>query len=193
MIYPPSNTAFSINYDAIISPLVAFTQRVQSYVEPPIPPTKHQPQHLHHRFIELHLRQFVCLMGRRGVLMILKLSTFNLSFNFLNNSPHNRECEGAVKCQSETFQSWINAGKLDLLSLLWCVMLENPILSYWCLRSDYAKRAFPSDLTVRAVCCAVQCSAVSRARFMTGGRYRLLASANFGELVLGCFEAKVCK
>ena len=25
-----------------------------------------------------------------------------------------------------------------------------------------------------------------RARFMTGGGYRLLASANFGELVLGC-------
>ena len=34
---------------------------------------------------------------------------------------------------------------------------------------------------------------VSRARFMTGGGYRLLASANFGELVLGCIEAKFCK
>ena len=32
-----------------------------------------------------------------------------------------------------------------------------------------------------------------RARFMTGGGYRLLASANFGELVLGCIEAKFCK
>ena len=32
-----------------------------------------------------------------------------------------------------------------------------------------------------------------RARFMNGGGYRLLASANFGELVLGCIEAKVCK
>ena len=29
-----------------------------------------------------------------------------------------------------------------------------------------------------------------RARFMTGGGYRLLVSANFGELVLGCIEAK---
>ena len=27
---------------------------------------------------------------------------------------------------------------------------------------------------------------------MTGGGYRLLASANFGELVLGCIEAKFC-
>ena len=27
---------------------------------------------------------------------------------------------------------------------------------------------------------------VNRARFMIGGGYRLLASANFGELVLGC-------
>ena len=34
---------------------------------------------------------------------------------------------------------------------------------------------------------------VNRARFMTGGGYRLLASANFGELVLGCIEAKCCK
>ena len=34
---------------------------------------------------------------------------------------------------------------------------------------------------------------VCRARFMTGGGYRLLASANFGELVLGCSEAKFCK
>ena len=34
---------------------------------------------------------------------------------------------------------------------------------------------------------------VDRARFMTGGGYRLLASANFGELVLGCIEAKFCK
>ena len=33
----------------------------------------------------------------------------------------------------------------------------------------------------------------SRARFMTGGGYRLLASANLGELVLGCIEAKFCK
>ena len=32
---------------------------------------------------------------------------------------------------------------------------------------------------------------VYRARFMTGGGYRLLASANFGELVLGCIEAKI--
>ena len=32
---------------------------------------------------------------------------------------------------------------------------------------------------------------VIRARFMTGGGYRLLASANFGEL--GCIEAKFCK
>ena len=36
-------------------------------------------------------------------------------------------------------------------------------------------------------------AAVFRARFMTGGGYRLLASANFGELVLGCIEAKFCK
>ena len=34
---------------------------------------------------------------------------------------------------------------------------------------------------------------VRRARFMTGGGYRLLASANFGELVLPCIEAKFCK
>ena len=34
---------------------------------------------------------------------------------------------------------------------------------------------------------------VLRARFMTVGGYRLLASANFGELVLGCIEAKFCK
>ena len=34
---------------------------------------------------------------------------------------------------------------------------------------------------------------VKRARFMTGGGYRLLASANFGELILGCIEAKFCK
>ena len=32
-----------------------------------------------------------------------------------------------------------------------------------------------------------------RARSMTGGGYRLLASANFGELVLGCVEAKCFK
>ena len=31
---------------------------------------------------------------------------------------------------------------------------------------------------------------VLRARFRTGGGYRLLASANFGELVLGGIEAK---
>ena len=31
--------------------------------------------------------------------------------------------------------------------------------------------------------------AVTRARFMTGCGYRLLASANSGELVLGCIEA----
>ena len=31
---------------------------------------------------------------------------------------------------------------------------------------------------------------VNRARFMTGCWYRLLGSANFGELVLGCIEAK---
>ena len=34
---------------------------------------------------------------------------------------------------------------------------------------------------------------VRRARFMTGGGYRLLASANFGELFLGCIEATFCK
>ena len=34
---------------------------------------------------------------------------------------------------------------------------------------------------------------VHRARFMTGGGYRLLASANLGELVLGCIEAKFRK
>ena len=34
---------------------------------------------------------------------------------------------------------------------------------------------------------------VTRARFMTGGGYRLLASASFEELVLGCIEAKFCK
>ena len=34
---------------------------------------------------------------------------------------------------------------------------------------------------------------VARARFMTRGAYRLLASANFGELVFGCIEAKFCK
>ena len=34
---------------------------------------------------------------------------------------------------------------------------------------------------------------VDRARFMTGVGYRLLASANIGELVLGCIEAKFCK
>ena len=28
---------------------------------------------------------------------------------------------------------------------------------------------------------------------MTGGGYRFFASANFGELVLGCIEAKFCK
>ena len=28
--------------------------------------------------------------------------------------------------------------------------------------------------------------------FMTGGGYRLLASANVGELVLGCINADVC-
>ena len=33
---------------------------------------------------------------------------------------------------------------------------------------------------------------VGRARFMTGGGYRLLASANFGELVLGCINADFC-
>ena len=33
--------------------------------------------------------------------------------------------------------------------------------------------------------------AVNRARFMTGGGYRLLVSANFGELVLGCINAEV--
>ena len=33
----------------------------------------------------------------------------------------------------------------------------------------------------------------TRARFMIGGGYRLLASANFGELVLGYIEAKFCK
>ena len=32
-----------------------------------------------------------------------------------------------------------------------------------------------------------------RARLMTGGWYRLLASANFGELVLGCINADFCK
>ena len=32
-----------------------------------------------------------------------------------------------------------------------------------------------------------------RARFMTRGGYRLLASANFGELILGCIEAKFWK
>ena len=31
-----------------------------------------------------------------------------------------------------------------------------------------------------------------RATFMSGGGYRLLASANFGELVLGCIEADFC-
>ena len=31
-----------------------------------------------------------------------------------------------------------------------------------------------------------------RARFMTGGGYCLLASANFGGLVLGCIEADFC-
>ena len=35
--------------------------------------------------------------------------------------------------------------------------------------------------------------AVVRARSMTRGGYRLLASANLGELVLGCVEAKFCK
>ena len=34
---------------------------------------------------------------------------------------------------------------------------------------------------------------VARARFIDRGGYRLLASANFGELVLGCIEAKFCK
>ena len=34
---------------------------------------------------------------------------------------------------------------------------------------------------------------VSRAGFMIGAAYRLLASANFAELVLGCIEAKFCK
>ena len=34
---------------------------------------------------------------------------------------------------------------------------------------------------------------VSSAKFMTGGGYRLLASANFGELVLACIEARFCK
>ena len=34
---------------------------------------------------------------------------------------------------------------------------------------------------------------LNRARFMTGGGYRLLSSANFGELVLGCIEAKIGK
>ena len=33
---------------------------------------------------------------------------------------------------------------------------------------------------------------VSRAAFITGGGYRLLASGNFGELVLGCIEANSC-
>ena len=33
----------------------------------------------------------------------------------------------------------------------------------------------------------------NRARFMTGGGYRLLASATFGELGLGCIEANICK
>ena len=33
----------------------------------------------------------------------------------------------------------------------------------------------------------------ARARFMTGGGYRLLASANLGELVLGFIEATFCK
>ena len=33
---------------------------------------------------------------------------------------------------------------------------------------------------------------VCRARFITGGGYRLLASANFGELVLGCINADLC-
>ena len=31
-----------------------------------------------------------------------------------------------------------------------------------------------------------------RARFMTGGGYRLLASANFGGLALGCINADFC-
>ena len=30
-----------------------------------------------------------------------------------------------------------------------------------------------------------------RARLMTGGGYRLLASANFGELVLGCIRIRI--
>ena len=34
---------------------------------------------------------------------------------------------------------------------------------------------------------------VNRARFMTGCWYRLLGSANFGELVLGCIEDTFCK
>ena len=34
---------------------------------------------------------------------------------------------------------------------------------------------------------------VLRARFMTREGYRLLASANFREVVLGCIEAKLCK
>ena len=33
---------------------------------------------------------------------------------------------------------------------------------------------------------------VPKARFITGGGYRLLASGNFGELVLGCIEANSC-
>ena len=37
---------------------------------------------------------------------------------------------------------------------------------------------------------AAAIQAVARARFMTGVGYRLLASANLGELVLGCIEAK---
>ena len=36
-------------------------------------------------------------------------------------------------------------------------------------------------------------SDVIRALFMTGGGYRLLASANFGELLFGCTDAKFCK
>ena len=32
----------------------------------------------------------------------------------------------------------------------------------------------------------------SRADLMTGGGYRLLASTNFGELVLGCINAELC-
>ena len=33
---------------------------------------------------------------------------------------------------------------------------------------------------------------INRARLMTGGWYRLLASANFGGLVLGCINADFC-